>query len=512
MAIQSRRSLENVSSQRLIRHAALPALIEPAEPAPTQKNESLPTMSGMTPQQLIDATLGRWQLTPCGDERLRPVAGQFTIDSRDVQPGDVFWALAGRHCHGSQFIPDAIARGAAGVVTDVPCTDAAAAWQLVVGDSQTALVAAAAEQRAQFTGSVIGVTGSVGKTTTRQLIDHVLSAQFWGSASPRNFNNELGVPLSMLAWDADQDYGVLELGARHEGDIARLAELAQPQIAVITRIAEAHLGSFGSRGAIARAKAELLDALPDDGWAVLNGDDSQLRKLAAGRPQRITWVGRGVDNDVSATRVRSSGGWIEFHVDGQEYRVPLWGRHHLVSALLAVAIGRAWGIRAEDLADTLAEFRSPAMRCEVTRLGEAALINDTYNSNPTAMRAALELLRDFDNTGRRIVVCGDMRELGEESAQLHRELGSDVVHVCGADMLVACGDFAADVVAGAQAAGMTPRRTIACRAPEEAAAHVSQVLDAGDVVLVKGSRAMALERCVQALEQIAGGATYRRAA
>jgi UDP-N-acetylmuramoyl-tripeptide--D-alanyl-D-alanine ligase len=316
----------------------------------------------------------------------------------------------------------------------------------------------------------------------------------------------------MLAWRADHDYGVLELGASAVGEIARLASLARPHIAVITRIAEAHLAGFGSRAAVATGKAELLEALPAEGWAVLNGDDPTIRRVAGRRKHRITWVGRGADNDLTATHVRSSNGQLEFRVDGQFYTVPVWGRHHLTGALIAIAIGRSWGIAPAEIAESLVGFRSPAMRCEVSALGDASLINDAYNSNPTAMRTALELLREFDNPGRRIVICGDMRELGDESARLHRNLGSEVVQVCGADVLIACGEYASDVVAGARAAGMPHARSVACQLPEEAAAHASQVLSAGDVVLVKGSRAVALERCIQGLQQITSAGSYRRAA
>ena len=262
----------------------------------------------------------------------------------------------------------------------------------------------------------------------------------------------------------------------------------------MTRIGEAHLAGFGSRLAVASAKAELLDALPAEGWAVLNGDDPMIRRIAGRRQQRITWVGRDADNDLSATHVRSTAGQLEFRVDGQTYTVPVWGRHHLT--LIAVAIGRSWGISPAEIAESLAGFRSPAMRCEVTALGDASLINDAYNANPTAMRAALELLRDFDNPGRRIVICGDMRELGDESVRLHPESGQRRGAGLRADILIACGDYATDVVAGARAAGMPHARSVACQLPEEAAAHASQVLSSGDVVLVKGSRAVALERCI----------------
>ncbi|HEX4147524.1 MAG TPA: UDP-N-acetylmuramoyl-tripeptide--D-alanyl-D-alanine ligase, partial [Pirellulales bacterium] len=408
-----------------------------------------PMTQAMTPKQLSEIVAGRW-LQPLPTAALdEPLTGQIVIDSRQVEPGDIFWAMPGATRHGAEFVGDALRRGASGVITDrTPPVNFSQAWALCVPNSAEALGKAAVWQREQFSGSVIGITGSVGKTTTRQLVDHVLASRYWGTASPRNYNNHLGVPLSMLAWRADQDYGVLEMGASAPGEIARLAGLARPHIAVVTRIAEAHLSGFGSRLAVATAKAELLDALPAEGWAVLNGDDPMIRRVAGRRKQRVTWVGRGADNDVTATHVRSGGGQLEFRVDGQFYTVPVWGRHHLTGALVAVAIGRSWGITPAEIADALAGFRSPAMRCEVSALGDASLINDAYNSNPTAMRAALELLRDFDNPGRRIVICGDMRELGDESARLHRNLGSEVVHVCGADMLIACGDYAADVVAG----------------------------------------------------------------
>jgi UDP-N-acetylmuramoyl-tripeptide--D-alanyl-D-alanine ligase len=469
--------------------------------------------NAMTPQQLMETVDGRWLQAPVLATLNEQFTGQVVIDSRQVEPGDIFWAMPGSSRHGAEFVGDALRRGASGVITDRAAPEnACQAWVLSVTNSAEALWKAAVWQRDQFSGSVIGVTGSVGKTTTRQLIDHVLASRYWGTASPRNYNNQLGVPLSMLAWRADHDYGVLEMGASATGEIARLSGLARPHIAVITRIAEAHLAGFGSRSAVATAKAELLESLPAEGWAVLNGDDPTIRRVAGRRQQRITWVGRGAGNDVTATHVRSSAGQLEFRVDGQFYTVPIWGRHHLTGALIAVAIGRSWGITPGEISDALAGFRSPAMRCEVSALGDASLINDAYNSNPTAMRAALELLRDFDNPGRRIVICGDMRELGDESVRLHRTLGSEVVQVCGADMLIACGEYASDVVAGARSAGMPHARSVACQLPEEAAAHASQVLSSGDVVLVKGSRAVALERCVQALQQITASSGYRRAA
>ncbi|HVX60981.1 MAG TPA: UDP-N-acetylmuramoyl-tripeptide--D-alanyl-D-alanine ligase [Pirellulales bacterium] len=458
-------------------------------------------MNQLTLDQLRMATGGRWltaaSACPAGDAPL----GRAVIDSREAQPGDVFWALRGAHCDGAAFVPDAFRRGAVGaVVATEEVRPAPGHWALQVRDTQQALHQAARSLREKFDGSVIAVTGSVGKTTTRQMIHTVLGAQWSGTASPRNYNNQLGVPLSMLGWRGDEDYAVLELGASHLGEIAELAALCRPQIGVITRIAEAHLDGFGSRHAVAEAKTELLQALPADGLAVLNGDDPELVRLRQRSRAKILWVGRGPQCDLSATNIQSHGGRLSLDVDGQRLHVPVWGRHHVTSILAAFAIGKSYGLPSPQIAEALAEFEPLPMRCEVIGLGGAQLINDSYNASPAAMRAALELLRDFDAAGRRIVVCGDMRELGDEAVQLHRELGTEIVTLCGADLLVACGNHAADVVAGAQAAGMPSERTIACCDPLDAVPHVQRTLSAGDVVLVKGSRAVALERIVSALQ------------
>jgi UDP-N-acetylmuramoyl-tripeptide--D-alanyl-D-alanine ligase len=328
----------------------------------------------------------------------------------------------------------------------------------------------------------------------------VLGVRFGGCSSPKNFNNHVGVPLSMLTMDVEHDFAVLELAASAPGEIGRLAALCQPHIGVITRVGDAHLGGFGSVEAVAEAKTELLPVLPENGWAVLAGDDLGLRKLAARSRARIVWFGRSLDNDLVATNVESRDGHLSFLVDGTSMSVGVWGRHHLGPALAAVAVGRILGLSDAEIADGLAQFQPPPMRCQITKVGGATIIDDTYNASPVAMRAALELLRDFDAPGRRIVVCGDMRELGEAAGSLHRDLGDQVVTLCGADLLVACGDHAHEVVAGARAAGMPSHRALTCQRPEELLSRSEGSLLPGDVVLIKGSRAMAMERLVQAFQ------------
>ena len=435
--------------------------------------------------------------------------GPIVVDSRQVQPGSVFWALPGTLHDGVDFAEEAFDRGATGVVAARAIHPPQGRWAIRVDDSLRALHDLARSRRNQFAGRNVAVTGSVGKTTTRQMIDTVLRTQGVGITSPHNYNNHVGLPLSMVALSPEHDYAVFELGASGPGEIAALAELCAPQIGVITCIGDAHLGHFGSQQAIAQAKLELIDALPVDGWAVLNGDDPWLRKNDSRSRARRVWFGRGSDCDVLATQIECRPGELRLRIRGRRFRVPVWGRHFLAPVLAAVAVGEICDVPLAEIADALSDFQAPAMRCQVSQIGGATVINDSYNACPMAMRAALELLRDVDAPGRRIVVCGDMRELGPDSDNWHRRLGDEVVTLCGADWLLACGAYAADVVVGARRAGMPAARAWACESVEEAALQLKQTLASGDAVLIKGSRAMGLERVV---DQLGAGRRLRVAA
>ncbi len=440
-----------------------------------------------------------------------PTAGDATLvgpvvtDSREVQPEEVFFGLAGARFHGGQFAEEAFVRGAAGAVTSGRRIEPwAGCWSLEVPDAKQALWRLAAWNRSQYAGPLVAVTGSVGKTTTRQMIDTVLGSRLSGTASPRNYNNHVGVPLSLLRLERWHQYGVVELAASAAGEIQSLARLARPTIGIVTRIGEAHLAGFGTPAAVAAAKAELLAELPQDGYAILNADDAWLRHLAAESGGRIgqapnIWVGRDSEADVMATDVRSSGGRLCFRVDGQRYQVPVWGRHHLTSALAAIAVGRLLDFDADEIAEALGQFRAVPLRCEVLNAGGATIINDSYNSSPTAVRAALELLREIDAPGKRIVVAGDLGEMGEAAGQWHRWMGEEIVSLCGADLLIACGQHADDVTTAAAAAGMPRERAIACHRWEETLGVLSGSLKSGDVVLVKGARTLGLERIVESL-------------
>jgi len=424
--------------------------------------------------------------------------GRVVTDSRKVEPGDVFWGLAGQRHDGSEFAEEALARGASGVVVAGRIVQPwAGRWSLEVPDTQLALWELASYCRGRFPGRVVAVTGSVGKTTTRQMIHRVLSSRFQGTASPKNYNTHIGLPLSMLNWSLDDDFAVVELGATGRGEIESLAKLCRPHVGVITRIGEAHLEGFGSQPAIASAKTELIETLSPSGFAVLNGDDPWLRGRATGCRAHVTWFGGDEDCEVTATNVNACEGKLCFSVEGQPFEVPVWGEHHVTPALAAIAVGRLFGITLDEASAALAEFEAPPHRCQVYSVGGVTLIDDTYNSSPSAMRAALELVGGVATSGRRYVVAGDMLELGASAEAWHRTIGEEVVNVARADGLWACGQFARDVVTGARDAGMPVGQALACREPLDVADALTRQLTRGDVVLVKGSNSLGMHRVVE---------------
>ncbi len=473
-------------------------------------------MERLNLSDLIDATGGQWAVSPTADLSFARVC----IDSREVRPGDLFWALQGEHCHGHDFIPQALERGAALCVTSHSRGESTGGQTLLVDDPLAALGRLSRWYRSTLETLVIGVTGSVGKTTTRDLIHAALASEFEGQRSHKNFNNLIGLPLSLLDIEHQHEFAVLEMGASRPGDIRELAEIAIPEIGVVTAIGPAHLASFGSLDAIIQTKGELLECLPSTGFAVLPGDDPILRQLADRAPCPVIFVGEGDDNHLQATRVQASFEGLRFHADGVEFDVPICGRHHLTNVLCAIAIAREIGVRSESLVQGLSYFQPIEGRCNLKRIGSWTVIDDTYNASPKSVAAACQMMRDLElpGIGQRIVVLGDMMELGPAAADEHEQIGALVAQL-GIELLLACGSHADDIAHGAERAGMAPHRIAAAPDLETAKAVLDCWLEPGDTLLVKGSRATRMERIIDWLRDRAslemtlrGDATQRHCA
>lgn len=447
-------------------------------------------------QQLLTATRGNSHRLADPDETFRRVV----IDSRQVEPGDVFWAIPGEQHDGHDFIAEAESRGAVCCVVNDGQPHAAQGPVVAVQHTLQALADFAAWYRLQRDALVIGVTGSVGKTTTREMIYAALSADYQGVRSEKNYNNEVGLPLTLLRMENEHAFAVIELGARKIGDVRKLVEIAQPEIGVITAIAPCHLETFGSLEGILQAKGELFEALPKSGFAVLPGDAEVTRNLKKRAACPVILVGSQPQNQLKATNVEVGLNRLRFKVGNQQFEVPVTGRHYLAPALCAIAVAKEIGMKMDDISRGLKTFTPVEGRCQVEVLGSWLMIDDTYNASPASMHAACELLSDLKpaewTLSRRILVVGDMLELGTDAAEYHREVGAAAA-AGGVDFLLAVGDHAEEVIAGALAAGASKHRLGVFRDMEPLCAILACCLESEAAVLVKGSRGMRMERVVE---------------
>ena len=422
------------------------------------------------------------------------------IDSREVKPGDLFVALPGEHHDGHNFLSDAVANGAHGLLAQLPPTaPPPGVVTYVVNDSLQALQRVAGEHRRQLPVKVIGVTGSVGKTTTKEMTASVLRRRYRVLKNEANLNNEIGLPLTLLQLSARHERAVLEMGMYAPGEIRLLCELARPEVGVVTNVGPVHLERLGSIEAIAAAKAELVEALPKEGAAVLNGDDPLVKAMAAKTRARVLLYGTSAECEVRGVDLDSHGlRGIAFTMICERRRVRvktrLPGRHLLYNALAAAAVGLLEGMTSDELAEALARARVP-LRLRVYRgRNDSTILDDTYNASPASMLAALELLADLP--GRRIAVLGDMRELGSEEKEGHRMVGREAAQV--AQVIYAIGELGHLIGEEARRAGHSAVSLWSSK--EEAARHLAEDLAVGDVVLLKGSRAMALETMLKELK------------
>lgn len=420
------------------------------------------------------------------------------IDSRQAGPGDLFFALPGERVDGHEFVGKALAAGAAGAVVErsIEAPDHAAIFE--VRDGLEALQRLASYWRRRHNLRVIATTGSVGKTTCKELIAAVLARRFKVLKSEANLNTEIGVPLTLLQLHPEHERAVLEFGMYGPGEIALLSTMAQPYIGVVTNVGPVHLERLGTIEAIADAKAELVEALPARGFAVLNGDDPRVAAFAQRTKARTITYGQAAECDVRGIDLISKGlDGISFTLshDGSSTRIscPLSGRHHVYPCLAAAAVGLIEGMGLEEITEALGGVR-PELRLRIHRTPEGwTILDDSYNASPASMLAALDLLAELP--GRRLALLGEMRELGAAEVEGHREVGRKAASVC--DLLLVAGERAQPLAEAAKEAGLRDVRFF--QSTEALAATLANDLTAGDYLLVKASRGMALETVVEAL-------------
>lgn len=438
----------------------------------------------------------------CGGRYVGPEAGLdsevtfVTSDSRTAGPGALFVAFKGERVDGHTFMADCLKKGAVCCVSEREPVDDTELPCIVVESSLRAIGAIAAWHRGRFDIPVIGITGSVGKTTTKEMIAAVLSRRFNTHRTEKNFNNELGVPWTLLRLEDANQVSVVEMGINGFGEMRRLTNIVHPTIAVFTVIGEAHLEFLGDRPGVLRAKGEIFEGMDENGLAVLNGDDDLL---AACHPamQRVTY-GKNQENDIYASDIVSDGtNGIRFtvhHPSGSfEARVPGYGAHLVYAALAAAAVGLHLGMTGTEVAEGMANYRTVGDRARVIDAGDKTVISDCYNANPNSMRSAIDSMAGMP--GRKVCVLGDMLELGEATEELHRGIGAYAVRG-GVDLVIGCGSLGGFIAEGAKDAG-----GVALSFPDRDAfiERLSEIVRPGDCVLVKASHSMAFERIVDAL-------------
>ncbi|HYQ61131.1 MAG TPA: UDP-N-acetylmuramoyl-tripeptide--D-alanyl-D-alanine ligase [Desulfatiglandales bacterium] len=434
----------------------------------------------------------------------------ISTDSRTVGKGQLFWALKGETFDGHDFVKEAIKRGAAGAVVnkdwiaDLPANTRASI--IGVPDTLKALGDLARRWRRGFEARVAVITGSGGKTTTKEMTYAILSLEGLTLKNEGNFNNLIGLPLSLFLLDTGHRYAVLEMGMNRPGEIGRLTEIADPDIGLITNVGRAHLEGVGSIEGVARAKVELLDKMAPRALAVLNGDDRILMQAAAAFRKKPVTFGQGLQNTVRAEKIRNLGreGFsFDIHWKGKSFPVKLRvaGYHNVYNALAAAAIALSLDIPKERIQEGLSRFEGIKGRFKVVPLPDGSvLVDDTYNSNPSSLQLALRSLKALASKDRKVIVgLGEMLELGEETENSHVEAG-EMVAEAGADWLVALGDHAPEMIRGALHKGFPRRRAIRVKNPKDMGAVILELMKPGDLVFLKASHRIGLERVAERLK------------
>ena len=427
------------------------------------------------------------------------IVERVSTDSRTLQPGDLFVALRGENFDGHKFVENAAVSGAAGAIVDL-------AWSgqtppnfslIRVNDTLRAYQDMAANYRRSLPLRVVAITGSNGKTSTKDFTAAVLARKFRVTKTIGNFNNHVGLPRTILEATSADEVGVWEIGMNHPGEVAALAAIAAPNVAIITNIGIAHIEFMGSREAIAEEKGALAEAIGASGFVILNADDEFSAAIAKRTRGKVILAGT-TGGTITATEISQSADGSEFTICEGAHRcraqLPVPGLHMVQNALLAVAAGRVFGLSLEESAAGLAGAPLTKARLQVKEIGGVQFIDDSYNANPDSMKAALRTLVELEADGKRIAVLGEMHELGNESERGHREVGQTAAEL-RIDRLIAIGERGVTIASAARSAGL--ENAVAARSTSEAAEALRESVQPGDLVLVKGSRAARTELVIE---------------
>lgn len=448
-----------------------------------------------TVREILEATAGRLIR---GD--LKGKVSGVSIDSRTVRPNELFVAIKGSHFDGHNFITQAIQRGAGAILfsnsrykTSISARQADSISILKVKDTVWALSALAGYHRERFKIPVIAITGSNGKTTTKDMISAILRTRFKVLQNPGTQNNHIGVPLALLRLRQKHQIAVIEIGANHAGEIDRLSRITKPTVGIITNIGPAHLEFFKSLQGVFKAKQELIENLSQKGKIIINQDDRFLSQLNRGKLSKVTF-GLYPPADFCAQIIEQTKTQTTFLLNRRHYiTLKVVGRHNVYNALASIACAREFGVSYNKIKRALALFEAPPMRMQMFSFDNVKIINDCYNSNPESLRCALDFLSRYSSRGRKIIVCGDMLELGHRAKRIHSHAGKQIAK-SKIDFLITVGTLAKNIASGAHLAGMSQSSIRVCRNTTGASKCLRRLIRRNDSVLIKGSRAMQMEK------------------
>lgn len=461
-------------------------------------------MKALTIKEILDVTGGK---LINGD--LNQKIKDFSLDSRTIKRGDIFIAIPGSRFDGHQFLKEVVRKLASGIIIKEGYALPLALPKVVirVKDTIEALGSIAGLYRKQFHGPLISITGSVGKTSTKEIVSAVLGQKFSVHKTEGTLNNHIGVPLTLMGLNSNSQVAVVELGMNKSGEIGYLANITRSDVGIITNIGPVHLEYLGDVEGIINAKSELLDLLGKDKLAVLNRDDVYFSKLSKNVKSRLITVGRHSHSDFQALDlVVCEDGCLNFKIMAKpfseilEVKLPIIGLHNIYPALIAAAVGYGLGLKANEIINGLGNIVLPKMRLELKEIAGIKVIDDCYNANPISMAGALDTLAEMKTSGKKIFICGDMLELGKDSVMFHEELGLKVSK-CEINKLITVGNYSKSVSSKAIESGMSVEDVNECKNNIDVIEVLAHWLEPGDIVLVKGSRANHMEEIIKGIEE-----------